>query len=582
MALIDKASLLMVPSVYEDGTLYNVLPSGNKAPDETGNHNGYDQTRADFTFSRGSNLAATRVNSDGLIEKGRENLLLQSNAFDTTWATQNASVTSGQSGYDGTNDAWLFSHSSSTGYLYQQKSLSASINTASIYVKGGTSSTIRLDFVTGSFVKGASCSFDLSNGTAGSITHYGSSSGFLAAISSVGNDWYRISLTGLTTAETWYHELAITSGNIYIQNAQLEKGLVATDVITTTTASVQAGILEDMPRINYDANGENGALLLEPSRTNSFPYSEPFNGSGQTASVGSYLSGDSFGIGVYGGVQLNAGSTHYYYGFSSAASTQYAVSFFVRRTDGGVPRLGTGSGDANGDFCFVASGDVYSPNDWDTTPTITLFKDDIYKFEGVLTTPAVVDNFGPLKYSNNSAINVQITGLQAEPSASYPSSYVPTYGSAVTRSADSCSVTGVSDVIGQSEGTLFVEFEYSNNSVGVVSIHSGNIGNRVYIGTDSNGLISQVRVGYTQQAFFSTSLTIGTTYKCALAYKANDFVLYVNGSQIGTDTSGTVPSSMIKLGFESGAGGDVLNQPTKQTMLFKERLSNSELADLTS
>ena len=53
----------MVPSTYEDGTLYNVLPSGNKAPDETGSHNGYDQTRADFSFDRGSNLAATRRNS---------------------------------------------------------------------------------------------------------------------------------------------------------------------------------------------------------------------------------------------------------------------------------------------------------------------------------------------------------------------------------------------------------------------------------------------------------------------------------------------------------------------------------------
>ena len=35
--------------------------------------------------SRGSNLAATRVDVNGLIEKGRENLLLQSNQFDTTW-----------------------------------------------------------------------------------------------------------------------------------------------------------------------------------------------------------------------------------------------------------------------------------------------------------------------------------------------------------------------------------------------------------------------------------------------------------------------------------------------------------------
>ena len=43
----------------------------------------------DFTFSRGSNLAATRVDVNGLIEKGRENLLLKSNQFDTTWSSIN-------------------------------------------------------------------------------------------------------------------------------------------------------------------------------------------------------------------------------------------------------------------------------------------------------------------------------------------------------------------------------------------------------------------------------------------------------------------------------------------------------------
>jgi len=67
MALIDKASLLMVPSTYEAGKLYNVLPSGNRAPDSTGENSGYDQTRADFDFDRGSNAAATRVNADGLL-----------------------------------------------------------------------------------------------------------------------------------------------------------------------------------------------------------------------------------------------------------------------------------------------------------------------------------------------------------------------------------------------------------------------------------------------------------------------------------------------------------------------------------
>jgi hypothetical protein len=70
MSLFDDASLAMIPSAYKDGKLYSIKPTDGSG---------------DFTFTRGSNLAATRVDENGLIEKGRENLLLQSNQFDTTW-----------------------------------------------------------------------------------------------------------------------------------------------------------------------------------------------------------------------------------------------------------------------------------------------------------------------------------------------------------------------------------------------------------------------------------------------------------------------------------------------------------------
>jgi hypothetical protein len=40
-------------------------------------------------------------------------------------------------------------------------------------------------------------------------------------------------------------------GNILIQDAQVEQGLVATDYIETTTTTAQAGILEDMARLDY-------------------------------------------------------------------------------------------------------------------------------------------------------------------------------------------------------------------------------------------------------------------------------------------------------------------------------------------
>ena len=89
MSFFNDASLAFLPSgeAGKDGKAYSIKPT-----DGTG----------DFTFSRGSNLAATRVGADGLIEKGRENLLTRSNTFDL-WNIRN--VTSGHAGYDGTNDA---------------------------------------------------------------------------------------------------------------------------------------------------------------------------------------------------------------------------------------------------------------------------------------------------------------------------------------------------------------------------------------------------------------------------------------------------------------------------------------------
>jgi len=64
MSFFDDASLVFLPSgqAGKDGKAYSMKPTNGDG---------------DFTFSRGSNLTATRVDSNGLIEKGRENLLLK-------------------------------------------------------------------------------------------------------------------------------------------------------------------------------------------------------------------------------------------------------------------------------------------------------------------------------------------------------------------------------------------------------------------------------------------------------------------------------------------------------------------------
>ena len=148
MALISKASLLMVPSTYEEGTLYNVLPSGNRAPDSTDQNSGYDQTRADFDFDRGSNAAATRIGSDGLDKKvSGEHLLVQSNNFGTTWTKQNASVTSGQSRL-----RWKFKRlevncdAGGSNDKILQSVTQTGVVTLSVYAKAGNVNFIAFEF----------------------------------------------------------------------------------------------------------------------------------------------------------------------------------------------------------------------------------------------------------------------------------------------------------------------------------------------------------------------------------------------------------------------------------------------------
>jgi hypothetical protein len=103
MSLFDDASLVYIPTGYKPTKNYSGKPS-------TGG--------ADMTFSRAS--GATRVNSRGLIEKVRTNLLLQSNSFDTTWGNNNTSETGGQSGYDGFKQCLAFDSTASFQALRNQ------------------------------------------------------------------------------------------------------------------------------------------------------------------------------------------------------------------------------------------------------------------------------------------------------------------------------------------------------------------------------------------------------------------------------------------------------------------------------
>jgi hypothetical protein len=196
-------------------------------------------------------------------------------------------------------------------------------------------------------------------------------------------------------------------------------------------------------------------------------------------------------------------------------------------------------------------------------------------------------NINPI-FTGNGTDGVLIYGAQFE-AGSYVSSYIPTLGASVTRSADAASKTGISSLIGATEGTIYGEFTFTGISPQMhmfVSV-AGSFANAVYVQTFSaTGISMQVWNGVVNQvAINSSGLTAGQNVKFAAAYKANDFALYVNGVQVGTDTSGSVPSglSQLEVGGYAEAGSPFnFNSSIQTAALYPVRLTNAELATLTS
>ena len=372
------------------------------------------------------------------------------------------------------------------------------------------------------------------------------------------------------------------------------------------------GLIEDiasnLPRIDYTDGC--GSWLLEPQRTNLLPYSEAFDNAYWTKSGSSVVSGFVSPSGDLSAFKLVASATtgqHILtttnYVLSVNNNSPYNISIFVKA--GEYSKIGIREARNNGSYCTynLSTGSLIEESGTNGLSKIESFLNGWYKITLPYTTLslsqslpqifALNDNYvsgnpNNYSYTGDGASGIYIWGGQLE-QGSYPTSYIPTSGSTVTRAAEICNGAGTSDTFNASEGVLFVEMAALGREKSLfelISLSDGTTTNRMYLGfaSGTNKLIWL----YGANVFTGDTTSIETTNnnKIAFKFKDNDFAIWVNGVEIDSQLSGSTFSSNTfnTMGFDSGSGSSTtrLYANLKQLMTFNKALTDSELEDLTS
>jgi hypothetical protein len=375
------------------------------------------------------------------------------------------------------------------------------------------------------------------------------------------------------------------------------------------------GLIETMgnnvPRLDY-TDGGCPNFLLEPQRTNSITYSEDFSQSewiksNTTITSGSLVSPDgSLNASTLTDNTVN-GIHRLRDSISLSASTNYSLSIFAKKgtlSNIQLALINTANSDTasrvfdleNGILGeSITSGATLSDskitdygNGWYRCEITSQFSSTPNTYQVTLATKSSGNssNGNQVTYDGDGNGNVYLWGAQLE-QGSYPTSYIPTNGSTVTRVGETCTGSGDASTFNDSEGVLMAEISALADDLVAegISISDETIGNRVVIfkWTTTNSIKVRVASGGTN--YFDKTISVSditTINKIAIKYKQNDFSLWLNGIELETDTSGITPIGLSKLNFNGATSPSAFYGNTKQLQYFDSALTDAELETLTS
>jgi hypothetical protein len=393
-----------------------------------------------------------------------------------------------------------------------------------------------------------------------------------------------------------------STGKIYGQRPLSADSQIDFTRASTATRVNASGLIEEVasgvPRLDY-TNSSCPKLLLEPQRTNTLTYSEAFDNadwSKLNLSVSANTSDTLDPAGYYGADKVTDNATnaaHLAFRLSQWDTTQRTASVFAKAGTSSkvyIQNASTGQGvfaDLSAETIVVSS---------NFTGTLTAYGNGWYRITATHTAAAaqtiaigLFTGTSTASYSGTGSY-AYIWGAQLEAGA-YATSYIPTLGTSVTRVADAASKTGITNLIGQTEGTIFVEFVHDISvtapSDSRIQLSDGTNGQWIFMGFP-DGATKLLRMYIASVSgnlsFYSNTGVVQGLNKAAFAYKSGDFAAYLNGAQVATNTTAHAipPCSRITLQGNDPTSVTRERENIKQALLFKKRLSNDELAALTT
>jgi hypothetical protein len=560
-----------------------------------------------ITFAR----ASTGACYDGkTVAKAEENLLTYSQEFNVTWVPGRSSViANATTAPDGTTTADIITATATGNPLVYQAKPFAGAGTISCYVKKGTSDFAYLYVDNPSF---EAAYFNISTGVVGSF----SSSFTATSITAIGDGWYRCvaSFTSISGSNVGFG-LCDANGDgfctvgktIFAWGAQLEQRSSVTAYTPTTSQPITnyipvlQTVSTNAARFDHDpVTGESEGLLIEEQRTSLLTYSEDFSYWGATNSIvqsNIIVAPD----GTMTGDKLvpNTAQDYTFVGkFYMISATTYTFSVYAKA--GEYSRMSFWEGNVTGYFATfdLLTGTVVSVNG-PTTAKIENAGNGWYRCSMAASYNAITAWWiiKPLDGSTTSPFNatrlgdgysgIYIWGAQLEASA-FPTSYIKTEASQVTRAADFALITGTnfSSWYNQDEGTVYSEsisstaFNVGGSRVAWQIDSGSGFANR-YVLNHTSGDMTVV-VNNTFPVNFSVpDPQSNVALKNAFAYNYNNFGNAYNGIAFESNLLGNLPIVSRLIIGDQAPNANAISGTIKKIAYYPERLTNIQLENLT-